>query len=318
MNGFGRLVSVAQAGTWRDVVTLPQYGRSILLRASVIIIFVHGFDTSLSDAIAKGNAILEALRTSGRTSGKRDLSEQELKFFTFCWRGDLGPTKELPIAFAAAEVAAQNSALSLSSFIKKLQILYPSAKMILMSHSLGARVALEALQNLYKERQSAWIDCLLMVQPAVRWCEVYEGDFLTPEDPSLPTLGGKARVVEPFTGQYSICINAAYEVVVTQSSRDWVLSRHFRGGDLSTLNLLKFLGYQWSRNLASTPDIDIALGSPCGKDGWKVHHRAYREILLSPNPKSAAFNDIHRHWNEDQTIVDLIYNSVLAKYFPAP
>jgi hypothetical protein len=313
VNGFGSLIPGAQPGTWRDVVTLPEYGSSTVPCASVIIIFIHGFNTSLGDAVMASNAIVEGLRSSGSMIGKRDLIKQELKFFTFCWRGDLGPwhghgPKKIPgIAFAAAEIAARNSAPSLSAFVKKLQCLYPCAKMILMSHSLGALVALEVLQNLYKERPSTWIDSLLMVQPAVRWCEVYEGDFLVPEDASAPTQAGKAYTKEHYVGQYSICINAAHEVVVTQSSLDRVLSGNFRG-------------YRSSKSLPSIGDvdIDIALGFPCKKDEWRMHHPAYREILLSPDPASNASKDIHTRWNEDQTIVNFIYNCVLAKYFIAP
>jgi hypothetical protein len=309
---FGHLVPEAQAGTWHNVVPLLQDGNSTPLRATVLIIFVHGFNTSLNGAIAKGNAILKALRTSGRTS------VQGLKFFTFCWRSDFELTKELPIELGSAECSAENEAPSLASFIKRLHCLYPSAKIILLTHSLGARVALEALHNLWKERKSAWIDCLLMVQPAVEWSELYEGYFSAPNRPPLSVGVGLEPWVEHRTGRYSVCINAAQEVVVTQSPLDSVLSQYFHGGGVSIRHPWNIFGYQWATSVYTIPDITIALGSPYDKAGWKMHHKAYREIFLSPDQKSPAFNNIHENWNEDQTIVDLIYNTVLAKYFPAP
>lgn len=251
---------------------------------STAIVYIHGYNISQEQAIAQGNGLFMLIREVRRPRERRvgdkppiPLNVQyvgdHLCFYTFIWRGDLGQ-----LAFGAAEKSADDSAASLVSFLKELkantQQRSGPASMLLIAHSLGARVALEALHTVYTTiTQGPWVDSLLMVQPAVPWSVLYNGsyaacirtDFRSPCEWMEMT----------WTGRYHQSIRAARNVMVTGSSADCVLKDNFHGQ------------YQATRTLPTMPNLFVALGFPYREefnnpDYFQPDHPSYQEYDLSP------------------------------------
>ena len=109
--------------------------------ANISVVFAHGYNTSFAEAIGRGNELCGRLES---IIGKTNFNK--IKFYTFCWRGDLGLT-----AFGAADESASNTAPVFAIFLSQVAGAGSSPeprKLILVTHSLGARVSLEALRRM--------------------------------------------------------------------------------------------------------------------------------------------------------------------------
>ena len=316
------------------------YDRNHLLSvgSQAVLIFVHGFNNDLVQAVGLGDGLLSNLHCAA----SRDTSEDPLRkvnFFTFCWRGDFYPD------FRMAEDAADRLAPCFANFLSELhQQSLSSAhpvQAVLITHSLGARIALQALRSLSTNKTTPWIDCLLMIQPAISLGLVTKGTYWEAIPRRYTTPGFKkpgdlpdvnfhiphlyAGPNDPFymdpdekhgdhvgpldtEGFFFKTFAFAGEVFATMSGADSVLKNAY---------------YQYSVLLDSSgiayhPDLRSALGSLTEED-W-LETRAYLSfppnflpIHLSPGESAPCIRDHGQVFVEDgQAIVDLLYEIALG------
>ena len=237
-----------------------------------VVVYVHGYNTSLPSAIANGNILaheLAALTASEPGS---------LLFYTFCWRGDFDR-----LEFERSERAATPAGAALADFLKRLSdddLLAEHPRVVLLAHSLGARVALEAAKHLWQTAPRPWLGYLVLVQAAVPRGDLYVG---TVQIFQSPRRAQEAGFVDPIKlqeythrGAYVDSLGVARHVIVTTSNGDGTLAGAYHADR-----------HRWMNNAAFRylPDLDEALGSPRGE--WDAAPTHYREIplttaLLSP------------------------------------
>ena len=110
-------------------------------RDSVVVIFVHGYSASFGSAVRNGTALRNKLVEiddrlwAGKPAAPR---KSPMTFYVFLWRGDFGATN-----FGTAQLAANTAAKSLAALIKQVADMADEHKIVVIAHSLGARVALE-------------------------------------------------------------------------------------------------------------------------------------------------------------------------------
>jgi pimeloyl-ACP methyl ester carboxylesterase len=173
---------------------------------SLVIIFVHGYNTPLGDAMRDADGLRANLMTALPPA-----LHPAFSLYAFLWRGNFGE-----ISFGTAQAAADATAPSLAILIERLA--QPRRKVVVIAHSLGARVALESLFDL-PPRDPPWIDSLVLVQAAVpatdllKWTAVNE-------------LSETEAIVH-CAGRYADAIHNARQVVYTHSTRDDTLLRWF-------------------------------------------------------------------------------------------
>ncbi|SFJ70735.1 alpha/beta fold hydrolase [Planctomicrobium piriforme] len=235
---------------------------------SAILVFVHGFNTTMASAVGIANDFSAHLEHA--IESPNDF--QKIWIVSYCWRGDLGPS-----AFCAAERAAEKTAPIVADFLAQLRAQNPDVPIVVMTHSLGARVGLQALTDLAKREMRPWIDGLLLVQPAVMWGSIRKGIYNVPRDGGVTnwTPGAGNHEVD---GRYVPALTAANRVFVTKSSKDNVLSFFF--SSLYRCN--------W---VVTVPDMSPALGMPIKDIGnLQVPSEQYFELDLSldqsPPPES--------------------------------
>lgn len=146
--------------------------------------FVHGYLTSYADGIEDGNRLWSFLRAAADKAREHSLPSdpfQSASFFTFCWRGDFGAPN-----FWISERAARESAPSFAAFLQELHSQAvrrnKPLKLVVITHSLGAKVALEAFKLLLPKENSEWVSCTFLVQPAIPFGsvvrEVYKAQYV--------------------------------------------------------------------------------------------------------------------------------------------
>ena len=151
-------VSAYDGKEWRPILS----DREAISRgkASFCVVFAHGYNTSFAEAVERGNELC-----AGLVSIVGQTNFNKVKFYSFCWHGDLGT-----FHFGAADESARNTAPMLAAFLKKIAGAEPPGvprRIIVVTHSLGARLALEALHQMGNATSSPLVDTLLMIQPAV-------------------------------------------------------------------------------------------------------------------------------------------------------
>ena len=175
-----------------------------------VLIFVHGYNTSLPEALSNGTALRDHLVLIDRRLRELPSDGVEtsaLTIYLFLWRGDLGPSN-----FATAQRAADVSATSLTHFIAHVSQGLQGGKIVLMAHSLGVRVALEALRRVP-------VDSAVFVQGAVPVTSIYRWTATNVLSESSP--------VESCTGRYADVIRNAGHLLYTFTRDDSVLATWF-------------------------------------------------------------------------------------------
>jgi len=226
----GSFKSDAQTGWWESISPVSQVSGLPPLRAdhSTVVVFVHGYNVSLDRSIMYGNAVWSELQQVGPKAGSADYFQQ-VTFCTFCWRGDFGPEH-----FGTAENSARNTAASLAGLMVKLQEQAASehkqVSFILISHSLGAMVCLEALNQLWHRDHKPWVRCLLMLEPAVQVETISHGQYTETLVWSEPGPGGRLmrnveRTTQTNSAVYFDAFQAANTVLATSSAADEVLGK---------------------------------------------------------------------------------------------
>lgn len=188
-------------------------------KGSKIVIFVHGYNTSLSKALHYGtalrtNLLMAALDQLSRKSSTSKLTSLPIVYL-FLWRGDLGKYN-----FGNAQRAADVSSNSLADFIAQISDQNENIRIVLISHSLGARVALESLRRLSQDQnKQRFVDSLVIIQGAVAATSIYKWTATDILSESTP--------VESCSGRYSDSIRTARHLLYTVSKDDGELSTWF-------------------------------------------------------------------------------------------
>ena len=204
VNNSGRPAWTATFSHWKS---LPS---GAVTNAPVQVVFVHGYNTTFAESMVRGNYLCRLIRQW--TAQKNP--EVALDFHTFSWRADFGPDR-----FHTAELAATVQSASLAFFLKSL--VHPGApapKIILITHSLGARVVLDALAKHGAEPDFPEISSLLMVQPAIARTAIARGTYET-------RLGDTVNT-KRYSGEFFAALGRVRTVFATASSADGELSQY--------------------------------------------------------------------------------------------
>lgn len=183
-----------------------------------VVIFVHGYNTSASEAVESGsefrNYVMAADRRLQVAASPAD-PQMPIPFYLFLWSGDFGEWY-----FGTAQAAADHSAKSLADFISYLWRDVDRRRIVLIAHSLGSRVALEALSHLSQGRDGqVLVGSLVLVQGAVEATTIRKW---TAKD----LLSGTAPI-ESCGGPYADTIRHAGQLLYTFSKDDTVLLTAF-------------------------------------------------------------------------------------------
>lgn len=180
----------------------------------IIVIFVHGFNTPPNRGLANGNILWDRIMIANDHMSEAPstaIPNERIAFITFLWRGDLGA-----VLFSAAQNAADVSSGSLANLILKLSKDHSAARIIIVAHSLGARVVLEMLNHISKvDDRSTIIDTLVLVQGAVSSTDIY---YWTADD-----ILSETDIVENHKGKYSDSIRRVRHFIYTVSDKDTIL-----------------------------------------------------------------------------------------------
>lgn len=233
---------------------------------TTIVIYVHGYNTALPNAMAQGNSLLRRLQQL--------VSEhQALHFFTFAWRGDFYATE-----FERSERMARLSGEALAAFIERVSATRASSgpvRLILLAHSLGSRTALIAARQLWRHEPRRWLSNLVLVQPAVPLGDLFDGTFVGVMRER--TGGGPAMVHAreyEHRGEFADALRVAGQLLITQSSGDSVLAGPYNWRRQSYAGQLGF---------SMTPNLDDPIGQVgLGKSRVATNYRELR--LAAPLP----------------------------------
>ena len=171
---------------------------------------IHGFNTSRPEARHLG------WRVSQEIINRRN---ETARAIAVVWDGDQ--------KFGLAETQADNDGHALAEVLAETQRTYPEARISIVTHSLGARVALRALAI-----TQPWIeiDYLALVQPAVRAPSIHA--WIAEPVRIIVPLGSIAEwPSETCEGEFYNAVGAVSRLLVTQAEGDWVLARAFGADD---------------------------------------------------------------------------------------
>jgi len=146
-------VAAGQAGTISQIAEVTQGGFSqqaigdLANAGRNLLVFVHGFDNSFTDAITRAAFNREFLSGSG-------VAAAEFSVAAFSWPS-LGDTIGFPIpqaAYLTDQHMARNSGLALMSFLANLQPILTAARAngrrcVLLAHSMGHIALQSAVEN---------------------------------------------------------------------------------------------------------------------------------------------------------------------------
>lgn len=248
----GSLRSVQPRPAWKTLVEPAAPPAAEALR----VVFVHGFDVGLTQSIAEGNHLARLLRQWTEQKG----AGPALEFHTFSWRSDFGPAEHLRALKAAA---AQSGALAeyLARLAQPPAGGGPAPRVVVITHGLGALLALEALQKTGEGAPP--LEALVMVQPAVRRIDLSRGTY--------EVVTGDAVSNVDYTGQYFGVLGRARLALATCSSTDTEVAQFFAPEP------------ELSDEIPRSPKSTVALGTPYySSTEAEVFPPNFRLIDLSP------------------------------------
>jgi hypothetical protein len=239
----------------------------------LVVVHVHGYNMTLAEGIEQGNDLWDGVRESDPT-----VDPATTAFLTFLWRGHFGAER-----FQAAQASADASAAAFAGFVAEIRAAAPECRLVVIAHSLGARVVLESLADLRAREAREWIDVLALVQPAVELNTVCTWSV-------RPQGGVVGRPPETRRGRYVESLVAARAVVATMSSHDAVLAALFPFGRSANLNP--------NPTALGFPELSLE-GSAGGRTGsafWldcRLDPRVARLDLSPAGPDLARLGDGH-------------------------
>lgn len=192
----------------------------------VTIIHIHGFDTRPHEAIASSKTLFKLVKTatkSLRADGVTKLSWEEFHPILFLWRGHfviIGNRYIDKLTFSRAQRVAEISSEALLDLSGFLRATNPNTKIIVVAHSLGAKVALEALSHscIEEGNQFLW-ESLVLVQGAVHAVSLHNWE--------VRDLYNNPSYSEKNSGQYAAALRCVRQLIVTCTPKDTVLSSAF-------------------------------------------------------------------------------------------
>ena len=199
----------------------PAVGRDLELErrslpTRIIVIFVHGYQTPPTLALEDSNALWKHIKESNEELRKvqPEIPETDsLAFFAFLWRGDFGVPN-----FSRSQQAAKGTASSFVDFLETILLEAKGAKIVVITHSLGAEVVLEALASLPSLNGRTLVDSLILVQGAVPFYSVYRWTV------STDMVGVDVETTtEECSGRYATAIRSTGQLLYTISGSDRVL-----------------------------------------------------------------------------------------------
>ncbi len=155
----------------------------------IVFIFVHGYNVTAIEALTESMTLSQEIRESNK---RLQLLEPRLPntgalaFVAFLWRGDFGE-----IHFPTAQHAAENTAACLLISWKTVVRVAPHAKIVVLTHSLGAEVVLEAFRAMREASDRPVVDNLILVQGAVPAVPYTDGQCHTCRYPLGQRRGNK-------------------------------------------------------------------------------------------------------------------------------
>jgi Alpha/beta hydrolase of unknown function (DUF900) len=250
VNNSGRPTWDAALSHWKQLPGVTPSG------APLQVVFVHGYNATFAQSIAQGSYLSRLVRqwTAQKAPGLA------VDFHTFSWRADFGPD-----GFLTAELAAKAQSASLADFLRTIARPHagqPAPKLIVITHSLGARLLLEALAKGGKEPGAPVPAGLLLVQPAVARTAVSRGTY--------ETITGEAVTSTRYYGMFYDVLSPVGLVFATCSSADGVLGEHY-------FNSPEIAG------APASPKLNSALGQPYySNTEAEVFPDSFRLVDLSP------------------------------------
>jgi pimeloyl-ACP methyl ester carboxylesterase len=242
----------------------------------IVVIFVHGYNVTASEGLVAGNAVLKHLRKSNEKL--RQLwptlpESRSIAFVNFLWRGDFGLLR-----FSEAQTSAENTALAFSEVLTEVTREAPSARIVILTHSLGSEVALEALR-LRKLAAQSGVDALFLVQPAVPAYSIYRW---TVKFQQMPEPGQQLprEQVDQCNGRYVSAAQLATQLVYTFSAKDKVLVGNF---NLAPFRVDEFLD-PLPLNCELPPDPFIGVSMATIPLGGPFSATDRRQVLPPPLP----------------------------------
>jgi len=231
-------------------------------KSKVVVIFLHGYNVTAAESLAEGVALWQHIRKSNENLRLKlpALPETDsITFLEFLWRGDFGR-----LWFSEARQAAEITSRAFADFLRTVLRNARGARTVILTHSLGAEVALEALRAM--ENSEPVIDNLILVQAAIPAYSVYRWTVSYQQIPIGPREQMRPEQVDQCTGRYADAIRMARQLVYTVSAEDEVLGNEWEFGPFQ-LNE-KVIPFPWRCELPVMPTAGgtvlrvTALGRP--------------------------------------------------------
>ena len=234
VDGYGKLAKGREEDHWLGVESQEHTLAQVTTRTQLVVIFVHGYNASSARAVEIGER-LRGFVCEGEAQGCPNA-----RLYSFLWRGDLNP-----VEFRAAQNAAMSSAYPFADFVRRLHDRRPELPILVISHSLGARVVLEGLGLMRESEAIQWVDAVVLIQPAVhvgsvsKWME--------------PRFGYGFLGRSQHEGKYWEALKSAGRVIATVSGGDRTLRLLFPAGKEPTTEPFR-MALGAATNLADLPD----------------------------------------------------------------
>ena len=240
-----------------------------------VVIYVHGFQTSLAEAECIGSVLRNELANVASYSGSVGPD-----VFVFGWPGEHGPFQ-----FSEAQDSASRAGEYLAGILRRL----PERRIILVAHSLGAAVVMRAAAGLPTEDGFPPLAGILLVEGAIpatslrSWRSTYKlthpaaemGDLamgVTPPPPYIEVASGRGVFV-------GAAVNAEH-LVFTTAGDDIPLSNWFVIDEIFRPSTSSGPIIPPAEGGGFTDRIDrIAIGTPFPDDRI---YRSYEEVMPDP------------------------------------
>jgi pimeloyl-ACP methyl ester carboxylesterase len=226
---------VANARPGGDVPRAP-HELGMTGTAKVAVIFVHGYNVTAAEALEESEVLSQDIRESNEHL-RQQLSvlpeTNAVTLLAFLWKGDFGEG-----LFYRAQHAAENTGHVFADFLGAVARQAPGARIVVLTHSLGAEVVLEALRGMKEADDRPAVDNLILVQGAVPAHSVYQWTVEYQQMPSGPNKQMRPEQVDQCTGRYAGAIRMARQLIYTFSVNDQVLANEW---DLGPFRVNEFL-----------------------------------------------------------------------------
>lgn len=170
--GFDDALAIEAADEIDQNTFLQAMGAALVENGDDILVFIHGFNSSFSDAIIRAAQIGFDLKIPGVTAA-------------FCW-----PSKARVEGYVADAETVRLCEQPLAEFLGMLQAKFPDKRINLMVHSMGNRILAEVLNNLqkYPELSGAKFGQIILAAPDLDARQFRKLAHLYPQVASRTTL----------------------------------------------------------------------------------------------------------------------------------